>query len=66
MHTYKDGFLTYKLKQTIGFKGLTFIIATIGLFENQIDSNDWVILTLSICGIKTIEDTIVRLKDNSH
>ena len=66
MHTYKDGFLTYKLKQTIGFKGLTFIIATIGLFENQIDSNDWVIVALACSSLKTVEDIITGLKDNFH
>jgi len=60
----KNGYATKFIAKFIGFKGLTFGIATAGLFMGRLGGYEWITVALSICCIKALEDTIVRVKNN--
>lgn len=58
-----NGWMTIKIQNLFGFKGLSFIIGTVGMLNGKIDSSDWTLLAMTISGLKVTEDYFRR---NEH
>lgn len=51
-----NGLFTRYVSKYLGFKGLTFVIATVGLFTGHVPSALWAAVAMSISGMKAWED----------
>ncbi len=47
---------TQYIRKYLGFKGLTFIVAIIGLFEGRLESGHFTTIVMAISGLKAVED----------